>query len=155
MFCITNLNCCFTKFLINWTTMQYIWKQNLSIYNRKKKLVETTGLKRPLWHWMLAAKVEIPSPQAGVLQIFGVYKFSIWGFFWVGKFWQVFFGVALFILLSRVFGGIHNNPKIVIVPTYAQPRIAMNKVKPNLLCACLCFLEIFTARKFGMGFLGG
>ena len=67
---------------------------------------------------------------------------------------SIFWG-SLVYTLSRVFGGIHNNPKIVIVPTYAQPRSAMNKVKPNLLCACLCFLEIFMAWKFSMGFFGG
>ena len=47
---------------------------------------------------MLTAKVEIPSPPAGGTPDFLGLKFSIWGFFGVGKFWQVFFGVAWFIL---------------------------------------------------------
>ena len=87
----------------------------------------------------------------------GFFRFEIFnlGIFWGRKILASIFWGSLVYTLSRVFGCIHNNPKIVIVPTYAQPRSAMNKVKPNLLCACLCFLEIFMAWKFSMGFFGG
>ena len=87
----------------------------------------------------------------------GFFGFEIFnlGIFLGRKILASSFWGSLVYTLSRVFGGIHNNPKIVIVPTYAQPRSAMNKVKPNLLCACLCFLEIFMAWKFRMGFFGG
>ena len=38
---------------------------------------------------------------------------------------------------------------------YTRPCSSLNKVKQNLCCGCFCFLEIFLAWKFGMGFLGG
>ena len=42
-----------------------------------------------------------------------------------------------------------------VVAVYTQPCCSLNKVKQNLCCDCFCFLEIFLAWKFGMGFLGG
>ena len=62
-------------------------------------------------------------------RIFLGFKFSIWGFFWVGKFWQVFFGQLDF---SRDFFG-------------------YSKLMFLFLCDIISsFLETFMARKVGM-----
>ena len=71
-------------------------------------------------------------------RIFGGLKFSIQGFFWVGKFWSYFCWVAWF---KKGFLGIQNNLTIRL-------RASANNVQPNLLC----FVETFKARKFDMGF---
>ena len=47
--------------------------------------------------------------------------------------------------------GIQNNLKIHGSALAPWPRSSANKVQPNLFC----FLEIFKAPKFCMGFLGG
>ena len=69
-------------------------------------------------------------------RIFWGLKFCISGFFWVGKFYPVFFSLGL-LDLSRDFLGIQNNPKIR---------------DSHIIC---CFLEIFMAWKFVIGFFGG
>ena len=69
-------------------------------------------------------------------RIFWGLKFSISGFFWVGKFYQAFFSLGL-LDLSRDFLGIQNNPKIR---------------DSYIIC---CFLETFMAWKFVIGFFGG
>ena len=63
-------------------------------------------------------------------------KVSISGFFWIGKFYQVFFSLGL-LDLSRDFLGIQNKPNIR---------------DSYIIC---CFLEIFMAWKFVIGFFGG
>ena len=65
-------------------------------------------------------------------------KFSILGFFWEGKFWQVLFWVAWF--KKGFFWVFQTIWRFVIVPAYP------GRIVP---------LEIFTALKFSMGFLGG
>ena len=82
-------------------------------------------------------------------------KFSMSGFFWVRKCWQVFFGVAW---LKSGFLWVFKKSEVScygVVAVYTQPCCSLNKVKQNLCCDCFCFLEIFLAWKFGMGFLGG
>ena len=69
-------------------------------------------------------------------RIFWGLKFSISGFFWVGKFYQAFFSLGL-LDLSRDFLGIQNNPKIR---------------DSYIIC---CFLETFMAWKFVIGFFWG
>ena len=68
-------------------------------------------------------------------RIFCGLKFSILGFFWVGKFCQVFFSLGK-LDLSRDLLGIQNNPKIR---------------DSYIIC---CFLEIFMGWKFVIGFFG-
>ena len=69
-------------------------------------------------------------------RIFWGLKFSISGFFWVGKFCQVFFSLGK-LDLSRDLLGIQNNPKIR---------------DSYIIC---CFLDIFMAWKFVIGVFGG
>ena len=70
-------------------------------------------------------------------RIFLGLKFSILGFFWVGKFWPAFFWGYLD--LSRDFFGCLNiqyNLKIRDSSQVSWPRSSVNKVKPNLFCDC-------------------
>ena len=69
-------------------------------------------------------------------RIFCGLKFSILGFFLVGKFCQVFFSLGK-LDLSRDLLGIQNNPKIR---------------DSYIIC---CFLEIFMGWKFVIAFFGG
>ena len=57
-------------------------------------------------------------------------KFSIPGFFWVGKFGRYFFR---WLDLSRGFFGIQNNLKIRGSARVSRPRSSANKVQPNLI----------------------
>ena len=81
-----------------------------------------------------------PSPQGGVLwissggddrRIFWGLKFSIPGFFWVGKFGKYFFG---WLDLSMDFWGIQNDLKIR--GSACAPGRVVLRVKYNQTCSC-------------------
>ena len=80
-------------------------------------------------------------------RIFGGLKFSIPGFFWVGKFGKYFFG---YLDLSRDFEGIQNNRKICGSALVSQPHSSVNEVQPNLFCSCfnpLCLSPALSSLK--------
>ena len=81
-------------------------------------------------------------------------QFSIQGFFGDGKFGKYF---IRWLELSRAFGGCSfNNLNIPYGAHISCLRSSANKVQPSKVQGVgvnyLCFLEIFTARKFAMGF---
>ena len=58
-------------------------------------------------------------------------------------------------ILASIFWGSLIEVGIFWCIQITRPCSSMNKVKQILFCDCFCFLEMFLAWKFGMGFLGG
>ena len=74
-----------------------------------------------------------------------LYRFEIFDF-------GIFLGNKI---LASIFWGSLIEVGIFWCIQITRPCSSMNKVKQILFCDCFCFLEMFLAWKFGMGFLGG